>query len=94
MKPSLDYLRESNGGKLPSFAWPGGYRILYLLENGDSLCGDCANIPEDGRSAWGSMVGHFVNWEGPPEQCVECNREFPSEYGDPDNPEDESEASE
>lgn len=27
------------------FAWPGGYEIAYILDDGELLCADCANDP-------------------------------------------------
>jgi len=38
-------LREDNGGRLPMFAWPGGYSMIYWFEQGGyvyPLCGECA----------------------------------------------------
>lgn len=72
---------------LPSFAWPGGYQILYLMADGDILCADCANensvSPEHEDASW-RLEGSFVHWEGPPMSCDHCNSELASEYGDPE----------
>lgn len=41
----IQRLREDNGGKLPLFAWPGGYAMIYWAEeDGETypLCGECA----------------------------------------------------
>ena len=37
-------------GRLLSYAWPGGYSVLYLMGDGDTLCADCAN-GENGSDA-------------------------------------------
>jgi hypothetical protein len=37
--------REENG-KFPTFAFPGGYPIYYLMADNEILCPDCANLPE------------------------------------------------
>lgn len=77
-------------GQLESFAWPGGYSILYILADGALLCADCANgendscaSPESDDPQW-RIVGSLVHWEEPPEQCAHCNAELESEYGDPE----------
>lgn len=40
----LDKMRDANGN-LPSYAFPGGYTIIYWMKQDESvypLCGDCA----------------------------------------------------
>lgn len=76
-----------------AYAWPGGYEICYVLNDGDLLCHSCANDnllrtidPDDDQFY---IVDADVHWEGPPIYCDHCNREIESEYGDPDEPEAE-----
>ena len=83
-------LREAHDGTLPGVAFPGGYSILYLCADGDTLCAgpECANGPDAVRAdtsypAW-LIVAQYVHWEGPPESCSHCGKELLSEYGDPD----------
>ena len=38
MKPQSD-----EHGKLPAYAWPGGYPLYYLCADGGILCPQCAN---------------------------------------------------
>ena len=38
-------MREENG-KFPTYAWPGGYTIIYIMTDNEVLCPDCANLPE------------------------------------------------
>jgi hypothetical protein len=38
--------RREEDGKFPTYAWPGGYTIIYLMADGEVLCPDCANLPE------------------------------------------------
>lgn len=64
--------------KLPAYAWPGGYPIIYLTADGDVLCAACASADR------ASVRGHSIHWEGAAEQCVECHAEIESAYGDPD----------
>ena len=71
----IDMIRDEDG-KLPSYAWPGGYQILYLDRDNETLCPDCANDEDEVPEA------HFIHWEGASEFCAECNAEFESEYGE------------
>lgn len=76
-------------GKFPSYAWPGGYPIIYIMGDGETLCPDCANgkngseatdnpdTPADWR-----IVGCDVHWEGEPETCAHCREEVKSAYGE------------
>ena len=79
------YLDEK--GKFQPYAWPGGYQLLYLCADDGVLCPDCAN--EDGQTddpddpQW-HIVDGFVNWEGPPTICDNCNKSMESEYGEID----------
>lgn len=43
LQVSLERLREANGGKFPSYVWPGGYPLLYTCADGSNVCADCAN---------------------------------------------------
>jgi len=76
------------GAQLPACAWPGGYNIRYITEDGDSICAECVNKVWEFRHErsdpqW-NIVACDVYWEGPPEWCHHCGVEMPSEYGDPD----------
>ncbi len=35
-------VRDENG-ELPSHAWPGGYIVYYVYQDGGQCCGKCAN---------------------------------------------------
>lgn len=90
--------RESDG-TLPSYAWPGAYNLRYLMEDGESICAECANggngslattdkaACEDSNGAGSGwlIVAQYVNWEGPDDYCAHCGKVMPSEYGDPDS---------
>jgi hypothetical protein len=76
------YDPETDYQPLDSFAWPGGYPILYWDEtNSDAFCG---------RHAWSIVVREDVPltaeifYEGPPTWCAEGSHEIESAYGDPD----------
>lgn len=81
------------------YAWPGGYNIRLYCSDGEALCHDCAreNFRELVQAVWDGDHEHGgwrvafadVHWEGPSEFCGHCNKELPSEYGDPDAEEEE-----
>jgi hypothetical protein len=82
---TLSEIRQSDG-KLPAYAWPGGYPIVYMPEDNGILCPKCANeyIPERDNQGQLQPVAYFVHYEGPAEQCENCNALIDSAYGDPD----------
>jgi len=41
----MEPVRDEDG-KFPTFAWPGGYTIIYITRDAEVLCPDCANLPE------------------------------------------------
>lgn len=74
------------------YAWPGGYTKAIYLADGERICPKCArenyhrisqSTREQARDGW-ALLCIEAYWEGPPEHCVECNIEMPSEYGDPE----------
>lgn len=70
--------RDSDG-KLPAYAWPGGYTIVYYSDDGSVFCADCAS--QDGAeppiTAWETYD------EGPDIYCDGCGARLESSYGDP-----------
>ena len=80
-------VREHNDGKLPHWAWPGGYQIIYLTQDGETLCSECANgengseAHETQEDAQWKLIGQEVHWEGESLYCAHCNKELESEYG-------------
>ena len=91
MAIKLEIPREIDG-KLPAYAWPGGYPVLYILEDGGVLCPACAN-GENGSEAqvqdtpYWNIVGYDCNWEDPSVHCDHCGARIESAYA-----EDETEA--
>jgi hypothetical protein len=73
---------EEYNGKLPAFAWPGGYPMAYVTEGGDTLCADCAtaeltswrvNESDDPPAAWLSF-GNDTDYPETDERCDNCGR--------------------
>lgn len=87
MARSLDGWRDEQG-KLPAYAWPGGYPLIYLDKRDRVMCPACANLPKHERSNCGNPIGGDVYWEGPELECDECGEMIQSAYGDPDAPDD------
>ena len=81
----LDAIRDGSG-KLPAYAWPGGYPILYFASDMGVLCPKCANDykPERDNEDQLKPVHYDVHYEGKPEICEHCNAEIESAYGDPE----------
>lgn len=75
-------------GKLPAYAWPGGYPMYYLTADNGVLCPDCANQPDvdytDPHDKQWHIVAGDVHWEGEAMQCDHCNGQIESAYGEPD----------
>jgi hypothetical protein len=90
--PSLTELRAADGsGSLPAFAWPGGYQIIYIADDGATVCPKCANgedFHESGDADGFRLEGWTIFYEGPDEICCHCNVVIESAYGDPDDCED------
>lgn len=82
----IEMLKAEHGGKLPAFAWPGGYPILYLAKDNGVLCPKCANAfnPATDNDEQLEPVAYDIHYEGAAEQCEHCNALIESAYGDPD----------
>ena len=89
MKPQRD-----ENGKLPAYAWPGGYPLYYLCADGGILCPQCANKESAVREAeehpdypdddqW-RIVAADVNWEDSSLTCDHCGQRIESAYAEPE----------
>jgi hypothetical protein len=87
----INQILEKNGGELPSFAWPGGYPLMYFDIEGEVMCAECAteSLLDKEELPNFKPVDYNIYWEGPPIYCSECNAEIESAYGDPDAPENQ-----
>lgn len=79
-------IHRDNDGKLPYFAFPGGYPIVYLDSHNEVLCPECANEKDQDPEEWEDWKPKywFIYYEGPMLFCDECNNELEPAYGDPE----------
>ena len=87
----LAELKQNHGGNLPAYAWPGGYPIFYVMDDGGTLCPHCANDPsnpvhpietnETRGDGWG-LAGYDVNYEDPQLYCDHCGKRIESAYAE------------
>jgi hypothetical protein len=66
-------------GKLPAFAFPGGYPLYYVDAENNVLCPDCAN-ENDEFSA--QLVNWDINYEDAYFFCDHCSKQIESAYGE------------
>ena len=75
-----------------SYAWPGGYPLFFLCDDGGTLCPACVkterrnfleSIAHKQRDGW-RVVGIDINWEDPALSCDHCNARIKSAYAEPD----------
>lgn len=72
------------------YAWPGGYPLILVCDDGGVLCFECgrSEAPQILRAIRGKegngwrVIGCQVHEEGPPENCSHCGRAIPSAYGE------------
>lgn len=82
-----DYRKAIRNG---AYAWPGGYPLYFVCDDGGALCCDCAkmerrNILESlarGISDGWRVCGVDVNWEDAELVCDHCGERIESAYGD------------
>lgn len=77
-----------DGDAWPAYAWPGGYPLVYVCDDGETLCAACMNRESESVHYDGSADGWRVDavdvyYEGPSLQCAHCGATIDSAYGDP-----------
>lgn len=70
-------------GTYPTYAWPGGYPIYYIVEDGGVLCPDCVNenleLAEGDDPQW-CIVAYDINYEDDELYCDNCNKKIEPAY--------------
>ena len=79
-------LPRLNDGRLQECAWPGGYPILYIMQDGGILCPTCARMAEADREQhpaddpqW-AIIGADCNYETPDMICDHCYKTIDAAY--------------
>lgn len=76
MPKITDEIRLSDG-TFPTHAWPGGYPLYYLSDDGQVWCPECANL----ENAEPEITHYEVNYEDPELYCDGCGALIESAYG-------------
>lgn len=88
---------EFENHRLDAYAWPGGYPIIYLLEDRqgtDELCPECAQGFVFGEPPFAldpgcvSALHREINWEDNDLQCAHCGEHLECAYPPDDEDED------
>lgn len=73
----------------PAYAWPGGYAIAYIADDGELICADCMNTQAeihflgdaDGWRIDGAMAfGADADYPDTDERCAHCNKVIQEAY--------------
>lgn len=72
------------------YAWPGGYPLFFICDDGAELCCTCArkevvnifgSIARKQSDGW-RVIGQDINWEDPELFCANCNERIESAYAE------------
>jgi hypothetical protein len=80
IKESVPILRQVKDAIRTGYAWPGGYPLSVICNDGGALCTECArkewgNIAHDTVKGWRTgwdVVGAEILWEGG-NHCDQCS---------------------
>lgn len=72
------------------YAWPGGYPLFLVMNDGGALCMDCARaefrqIAHDTVKGWSTgwdAAAADINWEDSELTCDHCGNHIESAYSD------------
>ena len=82
--------RELRDAIRTRYAWPGGYPMAVLMDDGTAVCMDCAKSEykqiahsnrHNIRDGW-MPEAVFINWEDVDCYCAHCNKQIESAYGE------------
>lgn len=81
-------LPRNTDGQLATYAWPGGYPLYYIAQDGGILCPDDARKAEreglagDPDAPQWNIVAAEANWEDAFLFCDHCHARIPSAYAE------------
>lgn len=81
-------LPRLESGKLASSAWPGGYPLYYVTQDGGTLCPECVRkaesegLTDDPDDPQWYIIVAVINWEDETLYCDDCNEPIESAYDD------------
>lgn len=81
--------RIALGVHLEPYAWPGGYPLHVITDDGAALCAKCcgselASIDTSTRGDGWRVIASDVNWEDADLYCDHCSERIPSAYAEPE----------
>ena len=86
MTTASQSLRKADQLAASPYAWPGGYPMFALLNDGACLCKDCAKSEREsigtttGSDGW-TISTLAINWENSELNCDNCGNLIESAYG-------------
>lgn len=72
------------------YAWPGGYPLYLLADDGEAICIDCGrtefkaiahSVISNTQDGW-HVSAADINWEDTSLHCAHCNQRIESAYGE------------
>lgn len=82
-----DFRRAVRNGP---FAWPGGYPLYFICDDGGVLCHKCvkverrnilSSVARHSQDGW-RVVATDINWEDSHLECEQCGKHIESAYGE------------
>ena len=73
---------------IEAYAWPGGYPIVYVMNDGECMCPQCvkdnleqikAATESQAQDGW-QIVGDDINYEDQDMYCCNCNEKIDPAY--------------
>ena len=77
----IKHIKPDSDGSFPSYAWPGGYDIAYITDDGAVFCGACMNAereqttdPESAGTGWLVVAAESTDCWDEPGDCAHCGK--------------------
>jgi acetyl-CoA carboxylase alpha subunit len=82
-----DFRKAVRNGK---YAWPGGYPLFFICDDGGALCCDCVkterrnileSVAHNHKDGW-KVAALDINYEDTGLHCDHCSKQIESAYGE------------